>query len=170
MEKVTVARVAKIFGTEGELTLSLFDTFPQDFNMSEPLMVTIDSLAVPLFCDRFQRRGRSGALVVFSDIYSERSALEFVGKELFMEFEPEVEVNDGRIYLEDMVGYRAIMEGSPEGMIADFIDGENPLFRIMIDQTEIYIPAVESFMLDINAKKKCVTFDLPDGLLDLYAE
>lgn len=44
-----VARVSKTFGLNGELTLNLYDSFPQDFNPSEPLFVVIDKLAVPLF-------------------------------------------------------------------------------------------------------------------------
>ena len=46
---VAVARVSKSFGSEGELLVSLFDTFPDDFDLREPLFVEIDRLAVPLF-------------------------------------------------------------------------------------------------------------------------
>lgn len=81
---VAVARVSKSFGSEGELLVSLFDTFPDDFDLREPLFVEIDRLAVPLFCDRFERRGRSGALVVFADFYSERRTAELIGRELFL--------------------------------------------------------------------------------------
>ena len=44
-----VARVSKTFGQNGELTLNLYNTFPQDYDLSEPLFVVIDKLAVPLF-------------------------------------------------------------------------------------------------------------------------
>ena len=44
-----VARVSKTFGQNGELALSLYDTFPQEYELSEPLFVIIDKLAVPLF-------------------------------------------------------------------------------------------------------------------------
>ena len=77
---VAVARVSKSFGSEGELLVSLFDTFPDDFDLREPLFVEIDRLAVPLFCDRFERRGRNGALVVFADFYSERRTAELIGR------------------------------------------------------------------------------------------
>ena len=65
--KTAVGRIAKSFGLSGEVMVRLFDTFPADFDTKEPLFVVIDKLAVPLFCDRFERRGRRSALVVFSD-------------------------------------------------------------------------------------------------------
>ena len=42
--------------------------------LREPLFVKIDSLAVPLFCDRFERRGKTNALATFADIDSARRA------------------------------------------------------------------------------------------------
>lgn len=47
--KTAVGRIAKSFGLSGELMVSLFDTFPADFDTKEPLFVVIDKLAVPLF-------------------------------------------------------------------------------------------------------------------------
>ena len=90
-----VARVSKTFGQNGELTLNLYDSFPQDFNPSEPLFVVIDKLAVPLFCDRFQRRGRSGAVVAFGDIDTERRAAELIGLELYLNPGPDEEDDEG---------------------------------------------------------------------------
>lgn len=108
-----VARVSKTFGQNGELTLNLYDSFPQDFNPSEPLFVVIDKLAVPLFCDRFQRRGRSGAVVAFGDIDTERRAAELIGLELYLSPGPDEEDDegDGLIYLEDLVGYTVRLTG-----------------------------------------------------------
>ena len=108
---VAVARVSKSFGSEGELLVSLFDTFPDDFDLREPLFVEIDRLAVPLFCDRFERRGRNGALVVFADFYSERRTAELIGRELFLcggrLADGEKPPGDGLVYLEDLVGLEA---------------------------------------------------------------
>lgn len=184
--KVIVARVAKTFGLGGELTLNLFDTFPADFDTREPLFVTLDELTVPLFCDRFERRGRSGALVVFSDLASERRASELVGCKLWMPLDEEPddqdeEPDDDRIYLEDLVGYAASLQRastpgeelkleSIEGVIAEFVDGKNPLFRIDVRGREVLIPAVDEFIAQIDTAAKTIVFDLPTGLLDLYLQ
>lgn len=47
-------RINKPFGTDGGLMLSLYDSFPEDFDPeTTPVLVTIDGLEVPLWCDRF---------------------------------------------------------------------------------------------------------------------
>lgn len=204
-----VARVSKTFGQNGELTLNLYDSFPQDFNPSEPLFVVIDKLAVPLFCDRFQRRGRSGAVVTFGDIDTERRAAELIGLELYLNGpaapDEENDEDDGLIYLEDLVGYTVRLTGeNPDTTVSDtaspssasgsepgpedsetgsdeqrsgcsadrieeFIDGENPLFRVRIGNREVLIPAVEEFIVDIDQQRQSIEFDLPEGLLELYS-
>lgn len=180
-----VARVSKTFGQNGELALSLYDTFPQEYELSEPLFVIIDKLAVPLFCNRFQRRGQNGAIVGFEDLDTERRASELVGHELYLEnpalTEEEEEAGEGLIYLEDLVGYRihlapnegqtasALSSGtSPEDYIEAYIDGENPLFKAQIGGREVLIPAVDEFITDIDEEQRTIEFDLPEGLLDLY--
>ncbi|MFR6414508.1 MAG: hypothetical protein ACLUNS_01390 [Alistipes shahii] len=63
-----VAKVTKLFGAErgGGVVVALYTEFPEDFAPeSEPLFVRIDSLDVPLWCERFERsrsRGRAGGV------------------------------------------------------------------------------------------------------------
>ena len=146
---VAVARVSKSFGSEGELLVSLFDTFPDDFDLREPLFVEIDRLAVPLFCDRF----------------------ELIGRELFLcggrLADGEKPPGDGLVYLEDLVGLEASVGDAYGGVIEEFIDGENPLFLLRIDDREIYVPAVDEFIVETDLENGVIRFDLPDGLIDL---
>lgn len=178
MAGVAVAKVGKSFGTHGELTINLYDTFPTDFITEEPLFVYMDNLAVPLFCDHFERRGKSGGVVIFADFDNTLRAAELIGKELFMGLEEEllgIETEeeefdeDDELYLEDFVGFRATFEGSErEGEIVDFEDSDwNPLFIIEIEGKEVMIPAADDLIVEYSPSGKTIHFNLPDGLLDL---
>lgn len=173
-----VAKIGKSFGTHGELTINLYDTFPSDFTTEEPLFVYMDNLAVPLFFDHFERRGKSGGVVICADFDTTFRAAQLIGKELYMgleaellgwELEPEEGDDDGEFYLEDMVGFAATFEGSDRrGEVVDFVDDDwNPLFIIEIDGREVMIPAVDDFIVEYSPEQKTVHFDLPEGLLDL---
>ena len=81
---IPAGRINKLFGTDGGVMLSLYADFPADFDTDTPLLVTIDALEVPLWCERFERRGASGAVAAFADFDTERRAQELLGLEFRM--------------------------------------------------------------------------------------
>ena len=100
---VPAGRINKLFGTEGGVMLSLYPAFPEDFTTDTPLRVTIDALEVPLWCERFERRGQSGATATFADFDTERRAQELVGLEFRIEMNGEED--DDEFYLENLIGF-----------------------------------------------------------------
>lgn len=168
-------RINRLFGTEGGLMLSLYTTFPAGFNpATTPLMVTIDALTVPLWCDRFETHGASGAKATFADFDTERRAQELMGLEFRIGMVEEVEEDgDGEFYLEDLIGFsiEALQPGSEEplrGVLTDYYDSDaNPLFELEIAGRNILVPAVEEFIAHIDFEGRTLKFVLPEGLIDL---
>ena len=163
---IAVGRIGRLFGTEGGVMITLYSNFPDNLQPTEPLFVVIDKLAVPIFYSSFERRGQAGAVVHFDDIDTERRAEEFlVGRELFIE-ESDVEKDD-EFYMEDLIGFTALV-GKQRGEITDYYDSEaNPLFEITLNNKSHLIPAQEEFIANIDFEKRKIKFVLPDGLLDL---
>lgn len=170
---VSVGRVSKVFSQLGEVVLSLYDRFPEKINKEEPLYVKIDTLAVPLYFDKFVRRGHSGAVAQFADIDSEVRAQELVGIELFVKQAAEQQQSkpqapDDEIYFEDLVGYTAIIDSGVHGEITDYIDSDfNPLFAIEVAGRQVLVPAVDEFIVSLDEQKREIGFSLPEGLLAL---
>lgn len=170
-ELLPVGKVNRLFGRKGELAVTLYDTFPDNFTKEEPLMVEIDSLTVPLFLCEFERRGVSGAIASFDDLDTPERAAELIGKELCIETEPDE--GDDEFYLEDLIGFAAEICDShgrriAEGRIADYYDNDaNPLWSIDIDGRERLVPAVEEFIAHIDFEGGRIRFLLPEGLLEL---
>mgnify|MGYP003302476185 CR=1 FL=1 len=163
---IAVGRIGRLFGTDGGVMISLYTTFPDDFKIEEPLFVTIDGLAVPIFCSSFERRGQSGAVATFDDIDTARRAEDFlVGNEIFIA--EEEDDNDDEFYMEDLIGFTAVV-GKRRGEISDYYDSEaNPLFEITLDGEEHLIPAAEEFIAHIDFERQTIKFVLPEGLLEL---
>ena len=162
---IAVGRIGRLFGTEGGVMITLYTTFPDDFQMEEPLFIRVDELAVPLFCSSFERRGQSSAVVQFDDIDTERRAEEWlVGREIFVE---EQEQDDDEFYMEDLIGFKASV-GRQRGEVIDYYDSEaNPLFEIKLGDKQHLIPAQEEFIAHIDFDKRTIKFVLPEGLLEL---
>ena len=163
---IAVGRIGRLFGTEGGVMITLYTNFPDNLQPTEPLFVIIDKLAVPIFYSSFERRGQAGAVVHFDDIDTERRAEEFlVGREIFIEDNDNEE--DDEFYMEDLIGFTAVV-GKRRGELSDYYDSDaNPLFEITLDGKEHLIPAQEEFIAKIDFDKRIIKFVLPDGLLDL---
>ena len=163
---IAVGRIGRLFGTDGGVMVTLYANFPDNFQNKEPLFVIIDKLAVPIFCSSFERLGQSGAVIHFDDIDTQRRAEEFlVGREIFVQQSEEVE--DDEFYMEDLIGFTAVV-GKRRGELSDYYDSEaNPLFEITLDGKAHLIPAQEEFIAKIDFDKQIIKFVLPEGLLDL---
>ncbi len=166
MEKV--AKITKLYGSDGEAVLSLLSTFPEQISLDSPIFVKVDALHVPLYFEKFERRGRTGAIVKFADIDTERRALEFVGSDLLL---AEVdEEPDDEFFMEDLIGFRVeiIAQEPQRGVLSDYIHSEaNPLFELLINEREVLVPAVEDFIHSIDFDNQIIRFALPEGLLEL---
>lgn len=183
---VPAGRINKLFGTEGGVMLSLYEAFPDDFDPAEtPLFVAIDGLDVPLWCERFERRGAAGAVASFADLDTPRRAQELLGRE----FRIDLAQDDGdEFYLEDLIGFAVETEtfgagdaaaddaaASPDGahvcrhgVVSDYYDSElNPLFELEIDGRRVLVPAVEEFIAHIDFEARTIRMVLPAGLTEL---
>ena len=183
---VPAGRINKLFGTEGGVMLSLYEAFPDDFDPAEtPLFVAIDGLDVPLWCERFERRGAAGAVASFADLDTPRRAREMLGREFRIDLAQE----DGdEFYLEDLIGFAVETEtfgagdaaaddaaASPDGahvcrhgVVSDYYDSElNPLFELEIDGRRVLVPAVEEFIAHIDFEARTIRMVLPAGLTEL---
>lgn len=167
-----VGKVNKLFGRKGEVAITLYNTFPDNFSKEEPLLVEIDSLTVPLFFSSFERRGVSGAIVAFDDLDTPERATELIGRELSIEIEAE-EADDDEFYMEDIIGFVAEVvdeQGTrvAEGRVTDYYDSEaNPLFGLELGGREVLVPAVEEFIVQIDFEGERIVFLLPEGLMEL---
>jgi 16S rRNA processing protein RimM len=190
-----VARVSKLFGTGGEVVVNLYDTFPADYDAGgllagdksdRPLFVFLDSLAVPMWPEKFRRRGQTKAVVEFADIDTPERATEFVGMELYVEPEgvlrPEAVIHDAEtrnpddpvagdeIHFEDLVGWNTgFTDNALRGTVRGFIDSmHNPLFELSVEGKEVFVPAADEFIASFDPDAREIVFELPEGLLELY--
>lgn len=174
-----VGRISKLFGLDGGFSINLYDVFPDNFNIEEPLYVIIDMLAVPLFSEHFERRGKNGAIVRFSDIDNKVRAEEFIGLELLVKGDKKgvksISEDEGELYFEDLIGYTAIINENGgtrpliRGTVTAYVDNEmNPLLCVETEGNEIYIPAADEFIESADTDSQTIEFNLPEGLLDLY--
>lgn len=173
---IKIAKIGKVFGLNGELTLRLYDTFPDQVNYEEPMFVYKNGLLVPLFINSFIKKGANKAVVIFNDIDSQYRSLEFIGCDIIA-FEDITIIDDNKnndqddseLYMEDLIGFNFNdINNNKKGLVIDFIDSSlNPLFVVEIDNEEFYIPASDDVIIEINNDNKTITLSLVEGIFEI---
>ncbi len=99
------------------------------------------------------------AFLFLEKIYSRDDAEKLRGKYVCVERANAIELPDGRYFIFDIIGCDCVTKkGESLGKITDVLQpGANDVYVVKGKNGEILIPAVKSFVLDINVESKKVT-------------
>lgn len=165
-EVFLIGRITRTHGTRGELELYFTDT-PFDNDEASYLVLELDGILVPFFFTEWRYKGNENALFTFEDIETEEKARRFVGARVYFPFSEMADGDDDA----ELSSIKALTGFTVEGIgrITDVDDSSaNILLTIVTnDGREILIPYHDDFLVDYDLRKRTLTLDLPEGLMDL---
>ncbi|MBQ9660499.1 MAG: hypothetical protein IJV37_04450 [Bacteroidales bacterium] len=160
-----IAKILKSNGTDGGLLIGVRDIEVSEIDLQEPVFIEFDGLPVPFFIQDLQQRGTSRAVIHLNDIDSLADAEEVVGRALFIEGEWEEEEET------DFTGWTLLNRGERVGTVTGMepIPG-NLCIYVRRDglsglDPEPLVPLHEDLILSLDADRRILDLDLPDGLL-----
>ncbi|MGL5635640.1 MAG: ribosome maturation factor RimM [Bacteroidales bacterium] len=166
---VKIGQFNKPHGIHGELsftfTSDIFDRCDSPYFICE-----MDGILVPFFIDEYRFRSENGALVKLEKIESDTDARVFTNKEVFYPLSyihEDEEVHAGDKIL---VGFTLCDEKA--GEIGEIVEVDDSTMNILfVVETpageEILIPAVDDYVVSLDAQAKKIVMNIPEGLLDL---
>lgn len=170
----TIGKFQKTHALKGELN-ALLDIDPGYVEDGNALILDVDGIYVPFFAKGIRPKGTNSYLVKLDGIESEEEARQFVNKEIYAVKKnvadyldiDEDEISDG----DELLGYKVVDEdtGYEVGVLESIDDStQNLLFVVRSeDGEEIFIPAVDEFIVEIDEERRILVMNLPFGLLDL---
>ncbi len=169
-EFITIAKVVKPQGRIGEVLVELFTDFPEKFEERRTLYAWLP---------KGERRElkledfwpHKGAMVLkFAGVDSIDEAEAIKGAEIQIVERDKTTLEDGAVYVSDLVGCAVIVGGREIGKVADvdFGAGEAPLL-VVKNGKEHLIPFVTEFVTHQDLKAKRIEMTLPEGLLEIDA-
>ena len=170
----TIGKFQKTHALKGELN-AILDIESDFIAEGNALIIEIDGIYVPFYAQSIRPKGSTSYLIKLDGINSEEEAKVFVNKLIyalkselapFLELEEEELLDD-----EDLIGYR-ILDATNNDVIGaiEKVDSttENLLFVIKTNEGDnIYVPAVDEFIQEVDDEEKIIKMILPDGLIDL---
>lgn len=167
-EVYKIGTLTRVHALKGELSFSFTDDVWERVD-ADYLMLCIDGIMVPFFLEEYRFRSDSVALVKFHDVDSADDAQEYVGCDVYFPHSLTPEETPDELRWGYFTGFR--VEDEVHGFLGTIshVDDStsNVLFYVQGEKTELMIPAVEDFILDINPTERVVKMRVPDGLLDL---
>lgn len=156
----------KPHGVKGEIgftfTDDVFDRVDCDY-----LILLLDGILVPFFIEEYRFRSDNVALVKFEGIDTAERARRFANVEVYFPSRY-LEEEEGISSWNYFVGFR--VEDIQHGYLGEIIHVDdstvNVLFVIQQGNQEILLPAHEEFIRGLDKKKKLLTVEVPDGLLE----
>jgi 16S rRNA processing protein RimM len=173
-EFVTLARVAKTQGRRGEIAAEVLTDFPEKFADRKRLFARMKDgshreLRVE---DHWPHKGY--IVFKFAEIDSINDAEVLIGCELQIPIAERAALEEGAIYVGDLVGCDLIEVSKGErrlGVIkgVDPTSGEAPNLVVETNGKERLIPFAAPYIRKLNLEAKRLEMALPEGLLDIDA-
>lgn len=170
-EFVTIARVTKTQGRKGEVAAALLTDFPERFESRKRLFA---------LNPQGQRRTldledywfhKSQVVFKFKEVESISDAETLVGCQIQLPRAERAVLEEGTLYVSDLVGCVVTSGGLEIGAIQDvqFGAGEAPLLVVKGAQSakEHLIPFAFEYVEKISLAEKRVEMKLPEGMLEL---
>lgn len=164
-----IGQFAKPHGIKGEISLitnsDVFDDSEYPYIVCE-----MDGILVPFFIEEYRYKTDTVILLKLENVDDERSAREFVNKEVFYPLDA-VDEDDlvGDMTWDSFIGYTVTDEQLGELGPVTAVDETtiNVLLQIDHNGEELLLPAAEELILAADHENKRLTVSLPEGLLDL---
>lgn len=167
-----LGKIAKKFSFKGEVLIYLDTDEPGLYENMESVFVELHNHLVPFFIEKSSLHKNDFLRVKFEDVDSEDAADEIMGCELYLplSFLPKLEGN--KFYFHEVIGFQ--IEDQRLGIVGTIVSINDstaqPLFEVLHDKKEIFIPMIDQFLVKIDRENKKVIMNLPEGLVEIYKQ
>lgn len=159
----SIGRVAGKHGFSGEVSLILSDSADRKaINKGNFIFVEFDGKGVPFLIESCKA---NATVVKLSDINTIEEAAELEGKTIYSTLKPN---SNSESTHEEIIGFDVYQNQVKLGTIVNVEEYPAGLMLVVeIDENQILIPLVESWILNVSPESKKIEMNLPEGLIEL---
>lgn len=164
---ILLGRIQKVQGYDGTLSVKLERDLEEDISDMESVFIEYEGKSVPFFISSLEDEGGDTIRLRLEGFDSYDKASMFAGCRVSMTTGPrrdEAGDNSGITGFTVLLTNRSIV-GTIEEIIHN--PGQDLLRLLSPEKKEILIPLHSDFIITVNKKKKTITMDLPEGLIEI---
>jgi 16S rRNA processing protein RimM len=163
--------IIKPHGIAGDVYMYLDVDHPEDYKKMESVFIDINNTLVPFFIRSMTIRG-SKARVRFEGCEDMDQARALKSKKVYLPLHHLPVLEKHQFYYHEVIGYSIV--DSALGTLGEIINvysrSGQDLLAMTYKGREILIPVTDTIIGSVNHKKRELSVQLPEGLLDIYLE
>ncbi|MBR1593577.1 MAG: 16S rRNA processing protein RimM [Alloprevotella sp.] len=166
-EVFPIGRITRQRGTGAELEMTFTDD-ALDRGSSEYIVLRMDGILVPFFWEEYKFKNDRQLILRLEDVTTSAEAQRLVGAEVYYPLS-ELPEDDAPTTVSGLTGYA--VEDAAAGALGRIRHVDDRSQNILLyvetkDGQELILPYHEDLVVDFDSKKKLLTLQLPEGLLD----
>ena len=168
-EYFKIGKLVSAFGLKGELILQ--HNLGKKTSLKDLQAIFIEerkSAFIPWFIEATRIKTAEEIYIKLQDINTREAAIKLTQKEVWLP-EPDFKKFSAKTSPINLLGYTIIQNKKELGIILEVIEQPHQILcRIEMNGKEVLIPLHQDTILKMDHKKKQVTVELPEGLLEIY--
>lgn len=165
-----LGKIAKKFSFKGELLLYLDTDEPELYQNMESVFVELDNNLIPFFIEQSAMHKNDLLRVKFEDVDDEIAANELIGQSIYLPLKMLPKLEGNKFYFHEVIGFN--VEDKRLGIVGRIVSvndsAAQTLFEVMRGDTQILIPMIDQFLVEVDRKGKRIVMELPEGLVEMY--
>ncbi|WP_010249974.1 ribosome maturation factor RimM [Myroides injenensis] len=165
-----LGKIAKKFSFKGEVLAYLDTDEPELYENLESVLVDFNGQLIPFFIKKASLHKNDFLRIKFEDCNSEEEADRLIGSELYLPLSMLPKLEGNKFYYHEIVDFD--VEDPKLGIVGKIkrVNDTNyqPIFEIDHNGTEILVPMIDDFIIEVDRENKTIVLAIPDGLIDLY--
>jgi len=164
-----VGKIVRKFSFKGEVIIKVNSDYPEIITNSESVYIPLGDTLVPFFIVKSNWQKALQYRVKFEDVDSEADADALLNKKVYLPNTLLPRKTGTDFYKDEILGFK--VEDVQFGYVGILrgINDHTPqtLFEVEDENGLILIPVNDTFLIEIDRKKKLIIVETPEGLLDL---
>ena len=163
-----LGKIVSKFSFKGEILLKL-DVDEINSIDFKSIFIELDNTLVPYIINKISLHKSSLLRIKFENIDNEKKANEILKKEAFLPLKDLPKLVGKKFYYHEIIGFKVVDKNTGEiGKVVEINDQTSQTIIIINNgDKNIMIPLVDEFLIELNKRNKIITFNLPEGLIDL---
>jgi len=164
-----LGKITRRHGLQGNVFLKLDTDQPEMYTKLESIFVDINGLLVPFFVAK-QSWSKGETLIISFKNSTEALVNQAVGKDVYLPLSTLPKLTGNQFYYHDVIGFEIREEdGKSCGIIESINDQTGQHYFVLnLAGTQIVIPIIKDWILEVNREEKFLKMALPEGLMDVF--